>query len=167
MVRKRRIVVALAVALGGAVGIAAIAAGSRNTGPATRTAAPTWAAVAPIFAEKCLGCHTTGGIAPFSLRSAQVAKRYSRAILAMTQLGRMPPWMPGHDSPAYLGQSRRVLSKAEKSLIARWVRGGARIGAGGAIKPIGGTTNAPGRTMTLTPAKPYMPKAAVGGLDDY
>src|SRR5439155_4692155 len=29
---------------------------------------PTWADVAPIFAEKCAGCHTPGGIAPFSLR---------------------------------------------------------------------------------------------------
>jgi hypothetical protein len=167
MVRRRRIAVALTVVIGGAVGIGAIAAGSRDIRPATRTAAPTWAAIAPIFAEKCLGCHTTGGIAPFSLKSAQAAKRYSRAILAMTQLGRMPPWMPGHDSPAYLGQSRRVLSKAEKSLIARWVRGGAPIGAGGSIKPVGGTTSAPGRTMTLTPARPYMPKTAVGGLDDY
>jgi hypothetical protein len=167
MVQRRRIGVALAVAIGGAVGIATIAAGSRDTRLATRTAAPTWAAVAPIFAEKCLGCHTTGGIAPFSLKSAQTAKRYSNAILVMTQLGRMPPWMPGHDSPAYLGQSRRVLSNTEKSLIARWVQGGARIGAGGSITPIGGTTNAPGKTMTLTPAKPYMPKAAGGGLDDY
>jgi len=79
----------------------------------------------------------------------------------------MPPWMPGQDSPPYLGQSRRILTTAEKQLIARWVRGGAPIGAGGTVKPVGGTSSAPGTTMTLTPARSYMPKAAVGGLDDY
>jgi hypothetical protein len=96
-----------------------------------------------------------------------LAKAYASRILVMTQLGRMPPWMPGRDSPAYLGQSHRILTAAEKALIARWVRGGARIGNGGAVKPVGATSSAPGTTMTLTPARPYMPKAAVGGLDDY
>ena len=79
----------------------------------------------------------------------------------------MPPWMPGPDSPAYLGQSRRILTQGEKDLIARWVRDGARIGAGRPVKPVGGTTDAPGTIMTLAPARPYLPKAAVGGLDDY
>jgi copper type II ascorbate-dependent monooxygenase-like protein len=85
----------------------------------------------------------------------------------MTQLGRMPPWMPGHDSPAYLGQSHRILSSAEKQVIARWVRGGARIGTGRSVIPSPGGSNAPGATMTLTPAKSYLPNAAAGGLDDY
>ena len=79
----------------------------------------------------------------------------------------MPPWMPGHDSPVYLGQSRRILTPAEKRLIARWVQGGARIGAGRPVKPVGSSSSAPGTTMTLAPARSYLPKAAVGGLDDY
>ena len=61
----------------------------------SQAAAPGWAAVAPIFAEKCSGCHTVGGIAPFSLTSAKAAKAHANGILVMTQLGRMPPWMPG------------------------------------------------------------------------
>jgi predicted CxxxxCH...CXXCH cytochrome family protein len=117
-----------------AVAVAAIAAGSRDTRPVARKAAPTWTDVAPIFAEKCAGCHTPGGIAPFSLRSASAAKAHANGILLMTRLGRMPPWMPGHDSPAYLGQSRRILSPAEKNLIARWVRGGARPGSGRSVR---------------------------------
>ena len=165
--QRRRIGFAL-VAVAAAAGVAVtIAAGSGNSRPAAASAAPTWADVAPIFADKCVGCHTPGGIAPFSLRNARTARAAANAILVMTKLGRMPPWMPGHDSPAYLGQSKRILTPAEKQLIARWVQGGARIGAGTPIKPVDTVSNAPGTTMTLTPAHSYMPKAAIGGLDDY
>jgi hypothetical protein len=167
LVHRRRIGLALAAVATAAIVVAAIAAGSRDTRPETRTTTPTWAEVAPIFAQKCAGCHTPGGIAPFSLRSARTAAAYANGILVMTKLGRMPPWMPGRDSPPYLGQSRRILTAAEKNLISRWVRGGARIGRGLPVKPVGGTTNAPGTTMTLAPARSYLPKAAVGGLDDY
>src|SRR5919199_1418652 len=72
--------------------------------------------VAPLFAEKCAGCHTTGGIAPFSLTSARSAARHAQEILAMTQIGAMPPWPPGSDSPAYVGGTTRVLTPAEKDL---------------------------------------------------
>ena len=163
---KRRLGLALAAAA--VVGVvAAFAFGSRDTRPAAAKAPPTWTDVAPIFAEKCAGCHMRGGIAPFSLTTAKSAAAHASAILRMTQRGKMPPWMPGSDSPSYLGQSRRILSAAEKSLIARWVRAGARTGAGGSIVPIGGGSTAPGTTLTLTPAKAHLPKAAVGGMDDY
>jgi mono/diheme cytochrome c family protein len=166
-VKRSRLAFAVAAVAAVAVVTVTIAAGSGGTPKAVPTAAPTWANVAPIFAEKCAGCHTPGGIAPFSLLSAQAAKAHANGILVMTKLGRMPPWMPGHDSPQYLGQSQRILTPAEKQLIARWVQGGARVGSGRSLKPVGTTSSAPGTTMTLTPARSYMPKAAVGGLDDY
>ena len=34
----------------------------------------TYANVAPIFADKCAGCHTVGGIAPFPLTTARDAR---------------------------------------------------------------------------------------------
>ena len=163
---KRSIGLALAVAAVAAL-VTTMASGSRDSRPAAQAASPTWKDVAPIFAEKCAGCHAPGGIAPFSLTSARTARAYARGILVMTQLGRMPPWMPGRDSPTYLGQSTRILTTAEKRLIARWVRGGARLGAARpVVAPPRGST-APGTTMTLQPSRSYLPKPAVGGLDDY
>jgi hypothetical protein len=168
-VQRRRI--GLALAAGGTVAavVAAIALASNRAPAPTSSAAggPTWSQVAPIFADKCAGCHTPGGIAPFSLRSAQSARAHANGILVMTQLGRMPPWMPGHDSPKYLGQSKRILTSGEKQLIARWVRGGARIGSGGRVTPRPSTSNAAGTLQTLTPSRSYMPKAVGGALDDY
>jgi mono/diheme cytochrome c family protein len=162
---KRAAVVLVA---GAAIVLATVAWGSRGASRAVTSAAgPTWKDVAPLFAEKCAGCHTQGGIAPFSLRTAKSAAAHATAILAMTQRGRMPPWMPGRDSPAYVGQSRRILTPAQKDLIARWVRGGARIGAAGSVPAAGTGSKAPGTTLTLAPAKPYLPEARVGGLDDY
>jgi hypothetical protein len=72
--------------------------------------------------------------------------------------------MPGRDSPEYLGQSRRILTAAEKSLIVRWVRGGAK--GGGTIEPPSDAAGA-GQTLTLVPRRPYLPRPAVGGTDDY
>jgi hypothetical protein len=166
--RLRRIAVLLAVAV--AVGGGLTAAIARNSSPSTaapRAGTPGWADVAPIFAAKCAGCHMTGGIAPFSITSARSAKAHAPEILTMTQLGVMPPWPPGRDSPPFLGASRRILTAREKDTIARWARAGAPIGAGGSIAPSAAESSAPGRTISLAPARPYLPHAAVGGFDDY
>jgi mono/diheme cytochrome c family protein len=165
-VRRSRLALAGVVGALLAVGVVAIAAGSsdKRTGA---VAAPTWDQVAPIFAQKCAGCHTPGGIAPFSLKSARAAKARANGILVMTRLGKMPPWMPGRDSPAYLGQSSRILTPAEKALIARWVRGGARLGSGRRVVSPPRDSQAPGTAMTLAPDKPYLPRSVGGALDDY
>jgi hypothetical protein len=163
----KRAVALLLVLAGGAALVTAFASGSSDSRPVAKRAAPTWNDVAPVFAEKCTGCHTQGGIAPFSLRNPRSAKAHATGILMMTRYGAMPPWMPGRDSPEYRGQTRRILTAAEKDLIARWVRGGAKLGAGRSIAPGGTGSTAPGTTMTLAAAKAYRPHAAVGSLDDY
>ena len=168
MQRRRGKLVALAVAavaVGGIATAALLRGASSAAAPGATT--PTWTDVAPIFASKCAGCHMTGGIAPFPITSARSAKAHASAILIMTRLGLMPPWPPGKDSPAYIGSSRRILTAQEKDTIARWVHAGAPIGRGGSIRPVVARSSAPGRVLSLAPARPYLPHADVGGLDDY
>jgi hypothetical protein len=165
-VRTIALILAGAVAVGGGLA-AAIAHDSSSSTASPAAGTPDWRDVAPIFAAKCAGCHRLGGIAPFPITSARSAAAHAPAILTMTQLGVMPPWPPGADSPPFLGASRRILTAREKKLIAGWARGGAPIGAGGSISPPPVRSSAPGRTISLAPARSYMPHAAVGGFDDY
>jgi mono/diheme cytochrome c family protein len=162
---RRRAAVAAAVLLAVAAGIAFATRG--HGASAAGSATTTWNDVAPVFAEKCAGCHQPGTVAPFSILSAQTAKRYAQPILAMTQKGAMPPWMPGSGSPAYLGQDHRILTAAERALIARWVRSGAKLGSGRSIRPATGGSTAPGTTITMTPPESYVPRATGGAMDDY
>ena len=103
---------------------ALLGAAAPQDAPAAR--APTYRDVAPIFREKCASCHVLGGIAAFPLRSAADAIAHAQEILVVTRSGQMPPWPPGQDSPAFIGQSKRVLTAKEKAAIAGWVRGGAK-----------------------------------------
>jgi hypothetical protein len=124
---------------------------------------PTYADVAPIFDSKCAGCHVQGGIAPFALTSVKQAQAHAADILRMTQLGAMPPWPPAPDSQPLVGQDQRLLTAAEKDLIARWVAAGAPAGA--AVPPPPTPPKPSG--LAIAPRAAYLPHAAVGGLDDY
>jgi mono/diheme cytochrome c family protein len=122
----------------------------------------TYADVAPIFNSKCVGCHTIGGIAPFSLTSAADAHAHAQLIAAMTQARRMPPWPPGPDSKPFVGQSNRQLTKQELDVIARWVAAGARVGP--RVTPP--AKRAAPKGLVFEPSAAYLPRPEVG-LDDY
>lgn len=118
---------ALAAALAAmAVATIAGAAGAAGGAASRPAAAPTYKDVAPIFAAKCAACHVQGGIGAFPLTSAADAIKRAALIQAVVRSGAMPPWMPGKDSPAYIGQSKRVLTAQEKKTIDDWVKGGAK-----------------------------------------
>lgn len=82
--------------------------------------------VRPILEANCLGCHKSGGIAPFSLETPQAAQQFAPSIAAVTASGYMPPWMPGPDSPPYLNE--RKLSPEQKALLTAWAKAGAPLG---------------------------------------
>jgi hypothetical protein len=122
----------------------------------------TYADVAPILNSKCAGCHTVGGIAPFSLASARDARAHAQLIKAATQARIMPPWPPGRDSKPFVGQSHRQLTPKELGLIARWVDGGAQVGSG-TVAPLKRPAT---KGIVFKPHNAYLPRPEVG-LDDY
>lgn len=105
----------------------AAAAGVTDAGAGAAAAAgPTYKDVRPILLQKCASCHMQGGIAPFPLTSAKDAAARAQLIAAVVRSGAMPPWLPGSDSPAFIGQDKRVLTAQEKRTIEQWVKGGAK-----------------------------------------
>src|SRR5262249_38699038 len=83
-------------------------------------------------------------------------------IEAVTKARIMPPWPPGRDSPALVGQSHRRLTSRELALIAQWVNDGAPAGSPVARPPKPSVPTG----FVLAPTAAYMPHASVG-LDDY
>jgi hypothetical protein len=125
--------------------------------------------VAPIIAEKCAGCHQTGGIAPFPLETGKQIAARSSAIGAAVQSGVMPPWPPGGKSPAYVGQAARTLTAHQRATILAWAAKGGKVD-GPARKPAQpqGPDVRPGeKLLSLRMAAPYRPSAAKGVTDDY
>ncbi|MDP2305280.1 MAG: hypothetical protein Q8P18_04555 [Pseudomonadota bacterium] len=99
---------------------------------ATGSSAPTWHAdVAPIVVEKCGGCHTAGGIAPFTLDDFAAAAPMADAAVAAVEAGTMPPFdayetddceppQPWKDDPR--------LTEAEEDTLRAWAEAGAPEG---------------------------------------
>lgn len=170
-----KVFLAGAVVLAFAVPIAAIAATRGQdvaTAPASTSSAtaPSYRRdVAPILQAKCEGCHRLGGIAPFSLETARAAKTWAPVIAAALQARLMPPWPPGPDSPAYVGQSRRVLSAGQRTVLLAWARAGGKID-GPALKakpPPPVPVRAGESVVRVAMPTAYTPKAPNGGTDDY
>lgn len=97
------------------------------------TAAPateplTWHGDAgPIVAAKCTGCHTDGGLAPFSLESHGAVASRADLIRAAVTSGRMPPWS-ADDCCGKEYRFDRRLSQAELDTLVGWLDQGAPEG---------------------------------------
>ena len=139
-------------------------------GDAAGEAVPSYTrTVAPLIAEKCAGCHRLGGIAPFRLDTAAAAHKYASLIAASVSARTMPPWPPGAASPAYVGQSGRTLTAAQRAAILGWARAGGPVD--GPATPPPSVTAPPARqgetTLDLPLATTYTPQAKGGATDDY
>ncbi len=82
--------------------------------------------VRPILEAKCTGCHTDGGIAPFSLTDSETSTSHARAVQLAVQSKRMPPWLPAGESPAF--KDARVLTDEEIAILANWQWAGSPLG---------------------------------------
>jgi hypothetical protein len=120
--------------------------------------------VKPILDAKCIACHTTGGIAPFSLETFDAAKAQAPAIKSATSARVMPPWPPDDSCTTY--SHDRSLTQDQIDTIAAWVDGGAQQGDPNAKgTPIPSTFATMSRVdYTLQMATPYTPTLTP---DDY
>ncbi|SIO67412.1 Peroxiredoxin [Singulisphaera sp. GP187] len=78
--------------------------------------------VAPILERRCVSCHRSGQIGPFSLTTYRGAARRAGAITEAVESGRMPPW---HADPRYgkFANDGR-LTDHEKRMLLDWAQGG-------------------------------------------
>jgi Copper type II ascorbate-dependent monooxygenase, N-terminal domain/Copper type II ascorbate-dependent monooxygenase, C-terminal domain len=125
--------------------------------------------VAPVIAEKCAGCHRTGGIAPFPLETAKQISSRSALIGAAVQARVMPPWPPGPRSPAYAGQAARTLTAEQRAALVAWATKGGKVDGPAARvpKPAGPDARSGETLLDLRMPAAYRPTAAKGATDDY
>lgn len=79
--------------------------------------------IAPLVTGSCKGCHTEGGIAPFSMDSYEQVAKWHRQVSQAVSSGVMPPW-GAHETdectpPAPFKDDLR-LSDYEKQLFEKW-----------------------------------------------
>lgn len=88
-----------------------------------------WQDVAPIYFDRCVGCHQAGGIAPFRLDNYADAQLWAAASVAAVQARTMPPWLVQSDGSCGEFSGARALADAEIAAIAGWADAGAPEGA--------------------------------------
>ena len=77
--------------------------------------------VRQIIEEKCVGCHTPGGIAPFALDTYESIRSLSAAAAFSIQNDTMPPWPPTEGYTSYL--NRRGLTQEQEYILLDWLTG--------------------------------------------
>jgi hypothetical protein len=101
---------------------------------------PTWHQdIAPIVAQRCVGCHQTGSIGPFSLDNYADASVWAALALDAMQSKQMPPW--GQDNTddcqprhPFLNDPRPTAD--ELSLFAAWLDAGTPEGDPATAAPL-------------------------------
>jgi mono/diheme cytochrome c family protein len=88
--------------------------------------------VVPILQRSCIHCHRDNGVAPMSLQSYDVARRYAGRIARRTairdRMGTMPPWYVEKDIGIQHFKDDTSLTDEELATIAAWVEAGAPEG---------------------------------------
>lgn len=92
--------------------------------------------VAPVLHRHCAPCHRPGQAAPFPLLTFAEARKRAADLVDVTQRRVMPPWLPGGNSPEFIGARR--LTTAELDTLRRWTELGAPEGdpAQAPVRPV-------------------------------
>ena len=82
--------------------------------------------IAPIFNEKCLSCHRTGGYGPFPLDTYEDVAKRAQFVGYVTQQRIMPPWKADTEYRSFAHE--KYLSDAEIGTIQEWIAQGTKKG---------------------------------------
>lgn len=131
---------------------------------------PTWHQdVAPIFLDRCAGCHASGGIAPFALDSFAVAGPMAAASLAAIEAGTMPPFDARESetcTPRRPWRNDPRPTEEEKALVRAWVEAGAPEGDALHAAPLP-SVHAPTLDRVDRELRPKSGYATGGGNDEF
>jgi hypothetical protein len=84
--------------------------------------------VEPLLGRRCVSCHQPGNLAPFSLATWADVEPKATLIAAAVQSLQMPPFPPAQTDGCPQIDDPRVMTQAERDLIARWATAGAPAG---------------------------------------
>lgn len=84
--------------------------------------------ISPILQEKCVVCHTEGGLGPWAMSSYEMVRGFAPMIREVVRTKRMPPW---HADP-HIGAWRndKSLSIEQAQTLVHWIEAGAPRGDG-------------------------------------
>ena len=130
--------------------------------PAAGVPAPSWYRdIEPLVAEKCGGCHTDTGIAPFALTTYQDFVPLREAIYQAVEDNVMPPWQPADCCNHYKWD--RSLTSDERATLLRWLGGGMPIGDIAERVPVTPPpVGLPRVDLTATMRAPFTPQPKIG-----
>jgi mono/diheme cytochrome c family protein len=84
--------------------------------------------IAPILADKCVTCHTQGGLGPFAMNSYDIVQGFAPMIREVLRTKRMPPYHSDTHGSIWTDDMR--LTDAQIKTIVNWVEAGAPRGEG-------------------------------------
>lgn len=121
-----------ATALAALTGTEPAALNADSTGCAIQYPAPESvsysADIAPLLQQKCVVCHTEGGLGPWAMSSYQMVLGFSPMIREVVRTKRMPPW---HADP-HIGVWKNdiSLSVQQTQMLINWIESGSPRGEG-------------------------------------
>jgi hypothetical protein len=120
----------------------------------------TWSKdIAPLYGERCVSCHKTGGIAPFSLETYDDARLMAARALEAVRSRVMPPWLVTGDGSCQTFDDSRWMSDGEIAKLAAWVEDGTPMGE--AVSAIEGESEETlgAEAFEVEMSEPYIPRA--------
>ena len=84
--------------------------------------------IAPILQEKCVVCHTEGGLGPWAMSSYEMVRGFAPMMREVIRTKRMPPW---HADP-HIGvwKNDKSLSIEQTQTLVHWIEAGTPRGEG-------------------------------------